>query len=164
MGTLLDAERCIVYVHSDNLLVTKAIRGANVRKFSLSTDRGIVGLVYTSRKGFIVSSPYSDRRFDQLLDQERKSITNNMLCVPIKLGETCYGCLEIANKSHSTFTKEDLHLATSVAKELVLGLINKNKDNFPISEFNTKQMSINILTPLIKNVMIILVKTLKAKE
>lgn len=141
------------------LLVTKAVRGANIDRFSISIEKGIVGHVFRSRKGLIISSPYTDKRFDKSLDQERKSLTRNMLCVPIKLGGNAFGCLELANKS-AAFTKDDLHFASSVAKELALGLSNKLTPN----SLEFKEESSRILSPLVKNVLIILADTLKAER
>ena len=71
--------------------------------------------MYTSHNGIIVDSPYDDLRFDSELDKNRKSITKNIMCVPVKFGENCVGCLEIANKRDNTFfADEDCKFVTTI--------------------------------------------------
>eukprot|EP00826_Nyctotherus_ovalis_P032013 TRINITY_DN2582_c0_g1_i11.p1 TRINITY_DN2582_c0_g1~~TRINITY_DN2582_c0_g1_i11.p1 ORF type:complete len:253 (-),score=50.29 TRINITY_DN2582_c0_g1_i11:47-805(-) len=167
---MLDSERCILYIYEagQNALTTKAIRGAGMDKFSVSADRGIVGLVYRSCKGTTSFHPSHDSRFDSSLDSLRKSSTRNIMCVPLKSASNCIGCIEMSNKMHSEYTEEDFNLLNCVAKELALGLIAQNrKEAASKPELKDKVDQIansNLLTPLLKNTLIILAEILKAEK
>ena len=125
--------------------------------------------MYTSRNGILLNSPYEDWRFDESLDKIRKSITQNIICVPIKIGETCLGCMEIANKRDSEFKKCDYNLMIEVATELGIGFnakINKPmlRDIIQGNEKITQIASNNLLNPLLKNILIILSDILKSEK
>jgi GAF domain-containing protein len=145
------------------MLTTKAIRGAGMNKFSVSPDRGIIGLVYKSHKGITSSYPSNDSRFDPSLDNYRKSSTRNILCVPLKTANNCIGCIEMSNKIHSEYTVEDFNLLSCIAKQLAIGLvIHKHKEVTRV--INDQIANNNLLTPLLKNVLIILAEILKSEK
>ena len=132
-----------------------------------------MGYVYTNRNGVMLRSPYEDSRFDRSLDQQRKSITRNMICVPLKTGTFCHGCLEISNKRSGPFTESDYQLVISVAKEIAAGFSAQSlKKAFSEcgqegDEFRTKVAQIageNLLTPLLKSILIILADILKSEK
>ena len=164
-----------MYLHEpvSNTLVTKAVHGIKTDRFSIRSNQGIIGLVYNSSHGIILSSPYDDPRFDRSLDKVRKSITRNLLCVPIKSANNCIGCLEVANKRANMFTEEDHQLVGLVARELAIGIININSKK-TVNVFETMKVNSrirfaeianeNLLTPLLKNIMIILSEMLKSDK
>ena len=171
----MDVEHCIVYVHnpSSNLLVTKAICGSGLDRFTVSVERGLVGLSFTSCRGILSTSPYSDPRFDQSLDQNRNCITRNIICAPIHSGNECIGCIEVTNKKYAELDKGDFKLVTAVAKELAMGLIQRRSkatiqglmDN--VNEFKEKTGIIaneNLLTPMLKYSLTILAEFLKSEK
>ena len=172
---LFNSERCIVYIYNRNtkLLVTKAIRGLNTTKFVVSPKQGIVGYVFTSRRGLRTSSAPDDSHFDPSLDQFRKSTTRNMICVPIKSCNTCFGCIEIANKHESDYTDQEYQLLNSIASELGGGILSQNSKGLAselIAEKNEFKERIgnianeSLLTPLLKNVLIILAEIVKCEK
>ena len=175
MSTLLDCERCILYVFdpTSGQLQTKAVRGPRIERFSVPPDKGIIGAVYSTRNGIILKSPYEDTRFDRTLDQKRKSLTRNMICVPLKMKGNCIGCLEVANKRGSVFSEQDYQLTAAVAKELAAGLFSKKfkiaaegmaKEKAEFKEKVKQVANENLLTPLLKNVLIILAEIIKCER
>ena len=129
-----------------------------------------MGTVYTSQQGIILESPYDDPRFNPVLDQKRKSVTRNMICVPLTKGNKCIGCIEVANKTTGEFTEQDYKFVITITKELYTGLITKEdigefKRND--SEFKEKigeMANENLLTPLLKNVLILLASMIKSEK
>lgn len=174
MSHLVSNERTILYLYNDssNTLETKAVRGARISRFALSPEQGIVGAVYTSQRGVLLESPCDDPRFDRSLDQKRKSATRNMVCVPLKAGEKCLGCLEVANKTAGEFTESDYNFINIVAGELSAGLIEttakpvtaKLKEHNEFQERIAEVANENLLTPLLKNIVIILASILKSEK
>ena len=155
------------------LLTTKVARGTNIGKFSVSPDKGIIGLVYKTQTGIILPSAYKDQRFDRSLDKQRKSITRDMMCVPLKVGGKCVGCLEIANKHESNYNEDDYQLASSIGRELAVGITTRSENNLASdfiqnkNNFSEKLRDIsdrNLLSPLLKNILIILAEVLKSEK
>jgi len=158
------------YDQLSRTLITKAAHGENIAKFSLSPEQGIIGLVYTSQSGVILPSAYIDERFDRTIDKKRMSVTRDMICVPLKAGGDCVGCLEVANKRGLKFTKEDFKLASSIARELAVGILSRSErvDEFlkEKSIFKGRIRSVadkNLLSPLLKSILLILTEILKSE-
>ena len=96
-----------------------------------------------------------------------------MVCVPLKTCNSCFGCLEIANKRGSAYSDQDYQLLVSVAKELTSGLMEQSLQNGvkgygkENEEFRSKVAQLaneNLLTPLLKNMLIILADMLKGEK
>jgi GAF domain-containing protein len=165
----VDCERCILYLYDPVLkaLHTKAIRGPKINSFTIQPDRGVIGKVYNSHNGLIIKSPYEDLRFDRSLDKNRRSVTRNLLCVPLKVGQRCIGCLEIANKRVGEFTEQNYKLAVMVARELAVGVIEKKefiKHDIEFKENVGRIATENLLRPLLKNILLILAETLSCEK
>lgn len=161
-----------IYDPLSQSLATKAAHGAKIAKFALSPTQGIVGLVYTSQSSVTLPSAYMDKRFDRSVDRSRASITRDMICVPLKAGGKCVGCLEVANKRELKFGEEDVGLAEAVGRELASGVVLRNERDAAgdflkaKSRFKTKIRAVadnNLLSPLLKNILMILAEILKAE-
>ena len=172
---MLNSERCIIYTYNpiSKLLVTKATRGPITNKFSISPQQGVIGYVYSSCKGVIISNPKDDLHFDPLIDNLRRSSTRNMLCVPLQIGNQCIGCIEVANKLNLDYTEHDLKLMNTISKELAIGAITQfNKESKAElikvkNEFEGRVKQIaneSLLTPLLKNLLIILGELFKCEK
>lgn len=163
-----------IYDPTTKQLQTKAVRGPKVDCFSVPADKGIIGYVYRSRTGVSLRSPYEDPRFDRGVDLMRKSVTRNMICIPLRVGDTCVGCLEVANKrSGDGYSEQDYQLAQSVAKEIAGGVVALNskhafQDLGKESEaFRSRVGQVsgeNLLAPLLKSVLIILTDILRSEK
>ena len=125
-------------------------------------------MVYSTGQLQNLDSAYSHPQFDRTLDKNRNSITRNILCIPLKIEKRCIGCLEIANKINGKFTHEDCELAILISRELASGLMMQyvkptiHKNNYEFNEHITTIANENLLTPLLKNLMIILTDLLKS--
>jgi adenylate cyclase len=159
------------YDKQSNSLTTKAVRGSNINSFTIPIDKGIIGHVFSSQNGVLVDSAYEDWRFDKSLDQKRRSTTHNIICVPIRVGNTCLGCLEVANKKAGNYNKYDYKLVASVANELAIGLsthfiasLPKGIERIREDEGVTQMANDNLLSPLLRNVLKILSEILKCEK
>lgn len=113
----------------------------------------------------LLESAYEDWRFDKSLDQKRRSATHNMICVPIGVGEQCLGCLEVANKRIGSYNKHDYELAVAVARELALGFAVQVKASEDAEDGRVSQIANeNLLSPLLRNVLKILLEILKCEK
>lgn len=119
----------------------------------------------------MIQSVTEDWRFDASIDKKRKSITKNIICVPLKIGETCVGCLEIANKHNSEFKDYNYMLVSAIGRQLTLGIISRansipnqiqGKEQF--TEKISQLTNENLLAPLLRNVLIILAEILKCEK
>jgi len=153
-----------IYEPKLNMLTTKAIRGAGMNKFNVSPDKGIIGLVYKSHKGITSLYPSNDPRFDPSLDNYRKSSTRNIICVPLKTGNNCIGCIEMSNRMHGEYTEEDFNLLSCIAKQLAIGLVTHKHKEVTKAVNDDTIANNNLLTPLLKNVLIILAEMLKSEK
>lgn len=152
---------------------TKAVRGHRIDCFSLQPDQGVIGQVYCSGNGVILTSPYNDPHFDRNIDQYRKSITRNMICIPLKVGSQCIGCIEVANKRVTDFSEDDYSLVECVAREIAAGTFTlsfsqikdtKSKVENEFKENVSHVANENLLSPLLKNVLIILADYFKSEK
>ena len=121
----------------------------------------------------MLRAPYEDPRFDRSLEKLRKSITRCLICVPLKAAGRCLGCLELANKRTGFYSESDYQLAGTVARELAKGLhgqelreryetLSRLDETF---RENVGQVaSENLLTPLLKMLLIILAELFKSEK
>lgn len=175
MAVLLDSERCILYLYDSvrKCLQTKAVRGHRIDCFSVQPNQGVVGSVFSTGIGVILKSPYDDLRFDRQIDQYRKSITRNMICVPLKISSDCIGCIEVANRRGYDYSQDDYQLVECVAREVSTGTLaikiaqTKEPHNRIDNEFKENISHLtneNLLSPLLKNVLIILADYFKSEK
>ncbi len=121
----------------------------------------------------LLRSPYEDARFDRGIDQQRKSVTRNMVCVPLKTGDSCMGCIEVANKRGGMYTEQDYQMLVGVGREIATGLAAQNlkqafqelgKENDLFRGRVGQVAGENLLSPLLKSVLIILADLLKSEK
>ena len=134
-----EVQRVIIYLFdpAEQLLLVKASSGHLPDPFSLTPTQGIyiyiyiyiyshlglVGFAFSRGTGLHVENAYEDPRFDPNIDKLRKSITKNIVIVPIKLNNHCIGCLEVANKLNAgTFSASNLKALSLISLELASGV------------------------------------------
>lgn len=101
LSSLLEVERCAMYLYdkSTDELYCKVITGRIKEAISFPREQaGIIGEVFNTGNPIYVKAPYEDHRFNPTIDHKLKTITKNMLVVPIKFSNHAIGCIEIANK------------------------------------------------------------------
>jgi len=92
-------------------LYSRVAEGGAFREIRIMNTSGIAGHTFTTGVGAIVDDPYSDSRFNPDVDKQTGYITNSLLCAPVRTAKgEVIGVLQVLNKRHGAFTKEDLHL------------------------------------------------------
>ncbi len=170
----VEAERCIIYLETPpDLLQVKCMTGTNPQNFSIKNDFGAVGYAFKIGNPLFIRNPYGDKRFEKSIDNLRKAITKNILCVPIKVGIRSIGVIEITNKITGDFTEIDIKLISFIAKQISPGIqqlaqkqkltemtVNQKRNQIKILE-SSKQ---SLITPLLRNMLSIIDEVLTAER
>jgi putative methionine-R-sulfoxide reductase with GAF domain len=120
-----DAERGTIFLRDPGTeeLVSQILEGGAVAPIRLPVGRGIAGTV--ARTGEIINIPdaYKDRRFDSGTDASSGFRTRTILAAPLRTprGEIV-GVVEILNKRHRAFTKEDEEFLAEVGTHSALAV------------------------------------------
>ncbi|MBN1217765.1 MAG: GAF domain-containing protein [Anaerolineae bacterium] len=77
--------------------------------------KGLAGWVADRGEAVIVPDAYADSRFAAEVDRDSGFTTKSILCVPLKTKGRTIGAIEVMNKEHGTFNKEDQALLQSLA-------------------------------------------------
>ncbi len=118
-------ENCSIIIRdpSSNRFILKAVSGriAN-EEFWMGSGEGVAGKVLTSGKSVILNNPaeYPDFR------EGGRIRIRNLLCVPLRLGETVVGVINLSNKKSGEFTSEDESLIFSISS-MVAGAIETSR-------------------------------------
>jgi diguanylate cyclase (GGDEF)-like protein len=111
---LLDDPFRKVAARRDNELVFIATFGESSRDLigkRLSAEHGIVGRVYQSGAPYLSADVEEDRFFYPEIDEEIGHKTHSVVAVPIYIGKTVCGVLELVNRQEDkTFTHRDMIL------------------------------------------------------
>lgn len=95
----------------------------------LRPGEGIAGWVAQFEKSTIVDDVANDPRFSEQIDSQTGFRTTGLIAVPLHGREGLLGVLEIVNKLHGTFTKEDLTLIKALASPAAIAIDNANMVN-----------------------------------
>lgn len=77
--------------------------------------QGVAGWVAETGEPVIVPDAYTDRRFYTEVDENSGFMTQSILCVPLQTRGQTIGAIEVMNKKHGTFNKEDQALLQALA-------------------------------------------------
>lgn len=98
----------------DNELVFVACFGEKAEQLvgrRLSASTGIVGKAYQSGEPVITLNASVDESFHSAIDEETSYVTRSVVCVPIRLGKSTCGVLELINREGgSDYTDSELEL------------------------------------------------------
>ena len=125
---MMDLERVILYVCEPDHMYSLAQAGQITKQMIIM--KGYFHLYLSLEKPVIITQAYEDDKFDKKYDELGQFKTNNLVCVPIKLGPETIGILECANKA-TDFIKEEIILLSHIAGQLAYGLAGKLfQDNY----------------------------------
>jgi GAF domain-containing protein len=93
----------------------------NILGMRFPTNRGIAGYVAMTGQPLIVSQVEEDARFNRSFAEQSGYIPQSILAVPLRLGETITGVIEVLDKvSGDSFTLQDIELLTLFAEQASL--------------------------------------------
>jgi len=101
----------------DNLIYPRATYGGTpLVGISIKPGQGVAGKVIQDGQSIIVYDCMADANFNKNVDKKTGFITKTMMCVPIKIHDVCFGCLQIINRTDDLlFDDKDLAFAEDLA-------------------------------------------------
>lgn len=120
-----DAERGTIFLKEPGSeeLVSQILEGGSVAAIRLPIGRGIAGTVARTGEIVNITDAYKDPRFDSRTDASSGFKTRTILAAPLRTprGEIV-GVVEILNKRHRVFTKEDAEFLEEVGTHSALAV------------------------------------------
>ncbi len=120
-----DGERGTIFLKDPetNELVSQILEGGSVAPIRLPIGRGIAGTVARTGEIINITDAYGDVRFDSRTDATSGFKTRTILAAPLRTpkGEIV-GVVEILNKRHRVFTKEDEEFLAEVGTHSALAV------------------------------------------
>lgn len=118
-----------------NELWTKYAKGLETK--TVRTKKGIVGLVASNKKAYIVNDPYNHKSFDASIDLETGYKTKSILGVPVfGSNHQILGVVQVINKLKGEFEPSDLSILEGFATQIRIAIENAQLFNQIISMKN----------------------------
>jgi putative methionine-R-sulfoxide reductase with GAF domain len=124
---VLDVDRCSVYLVDENQqeLWTIVAHGMEGREIRLPLSKGLAGHVASTGEILNIRDAYRDQRFDRAVDISTGYRTTSVLSLPIKNKTgVIIGVVQVLNKRHGLFNKDDEELLGSVAAVAAIAIEN----------------------------------------
>lgn len=130
---LLEADRCSVFIFNSKKNRLWTVISDGIEAIEITSDQGIAGAAFQSKKPLIVNNPYDDDRFSSKIDHETGYITKNIIAIPIlNAFGVAIGVLQVLNKHKDEFDKEDERMLTFfnhyISGYVELAIIFKHED------------------------------------
>ncbi|RPI93880.1 MAG: GAF domain-containing protein [Spirochaetales bacterium] len=91
-------------------VIVKGIDTKAVENIRLGMGEGIAGTVARTKRSIFVSDTSRDRRFSDRVDRATGFKTKSVMAVPIVLGDTLYGVIELVNRTTGGLFTEMEHI------------------------------------------------------
>jgi putative methionine-R-sulfoxide reductase with GAF domain/predicted Ser/Thr protein kinase len=120
-----DAERGTIFLREPGTeeLVSQILEGGSVSPIRLPLGRGIAGTVARTGGSINIRDAYKDPRFDSRTDLSSGFTTRTILAAPLKTpGGEIVGVVQLLNKRHRAFTKEDEEFLREVGTHAALAV------------------------------------------
>ncbi len=130
-GEVVNGEESSLFLvdESNNRLVFHSVSGKHkdmLTELTVPLGQGIVGAVAKSGEPLIIEDAQNDARFFSKVDAETQTITRNIICVPMKVGEKVIGAIEVINAiGKESFDKNDVELLASLADQAAVAITNR---------------------------------------
>ena len=120
-----DAERGTIFLKEpgSESIISQILEGGSVAPIALPLGRGIAGTVAKTGEIVNIADAYGDSRFDSRTDSSSGFLTRTILAAPLRTpsGEIV-GVVELLNKRHLAFTKEDEEFLAEVGTHSALAV------------------------------------------
>jgi PAS domain S-box-containing protein len=93
-----------------------------VKPFRLRLGQGIAGWVAQTGEGLIVRNVHNDPRYYPEVERATGFVSKSILAVPMKIGDSTVGVIELINKIGGQFTKKDLELISAISSFAAIAL------------------------------------------
>jgi hypothetical protein len=120
-----DAERGTIFLRApgSDTIESQILEGGSVSRIVLPLGRGIAGTVAKTGETINIADAYRDPRFDSGTDSGSGFLTSTILAAPLRTphGEIV-GVVELLNKRHRVFSKEDEEFLAEVGTHAALAV------------------------------------------
>lgn len=100
---------------------------SDLSSFQVAKEKGFAGWVFASGKPVLSNTPQNDPRFDSSIDEQTGTVTQNLMCAPIRFRRHVLGVIKVLNtQKKGGFNQADLSLLASFG-ELAGVAINSNE-------------------------------------
>lgn len=140
--TELNADRGTIFLNDQEKgeLYSRIAQGNLQREIRVLNTSGIAGTVFQTGKSLVIQDAYSDKRFNQSIDEKTGYKTKSILCVPIRAARNeIIGVAQVLNKKSGTFTAEDATLLEGIATQAAIAL-QSTIFTERLKKFRTKEM------------------------
>jgi len=123
----LNAERSTLFLldRKRNELWSRIAQDLEIREIRLPVGTGFAGWVAKTGSIINIKNAYEDPRFNREIDKKSGFRTQNVLCAPIwNSSKELIGVMQVLNKKHGSFTKEDEEFLIALSKQVSLSLQN----------------------------------------
>ena len=90
------------------------------------SEKGIIGYSLNQKEAIIIKDVYSDERFDPAMDKKTGFKTENLICIPLVIGEKALGAIELVNVEDSVFEDESIDFLNSLSDFAAIAINNAN--------------------------------------
>ena len=127
------AEACTLWVYDSidtGYIYPKAFYGgAEISGVKLKPGEGIAGQVIKNNEAVMISDCKKDPRWLVRVDNKSGFITRTMICIPVTLYGSPFGCIQVINTTTGElFDEKDLELAKCFAEEVSAKLDSTSKE------------------------------------
>jgi GAF domain-containing protein len=107
--------------YTDDWLVFEGTFGPHSERLNavaIPPDTGVAGFCVARGIAVSVKDAYSDPRFFKQMDAYTGFHTHSLLCLPLTIEGTVYGCVELLNAANGAFTRDQIGDADLIANVL----------------------------------------------
>jgi serine/threonine protein kinase len=120
-----DAERGTIFLRptGSDTIESQILEGGSVSRIALPVGRGIAGTVAKTGETINIGDAYRDARFDSRTDSMSGFHTSTILAAPLRTPQgEIVGVVELLNKRHRVFSKEDEEFLAEVGTHAALAV------------------------------------------
>lgn len=127
LSVALDAEAASYFTYvptTGYLLPIHAIgpRANEIKEVTVHVKTGVIGWVVLHREPVVVSDVQKDSRFFKEVDQVTGFSTKTVIAIPILENLELVGVIELINKTHGSFTQDDLRFVRAACEIVGMGI------------------------------------------
>jgi len=97
-----------------------------LKQLSFPCDSGVAGWVFREGKPALINDVETDERHYKGIDENTKSKTKSILCVPLRGSTGPLGVIEAVNKKNGAFTEDDQQLLMAMANNIATSIEKSN--------------------------------------
>jgi adenylate cyclase len=147
-SAVMDADRSTLFLvdEAKQQIWSKVAEGAALSEIRIPLGSGIAGHVAKTGETVNIPDAYNDPRFNPEVDRQTGYHTRTILCIPMKSKEgKILGVLQVLNKRHGVFTREDEDLLEAFASGAAVTIQNAMLNEEIRKRMQTSEILLNVM-------------------